>query len=65
VPDRRERIRRKINRIDRLHAQADRARKIAAECGFELLAELFETHAMICDTNAKAPDLRKRKLHGV
>ena len=65
-PHRRECIRRKFHKIDRLHAQADRARKIATQCGFGLVADLLETHARICMRNVKAANsslCTKRAIH--
>jgi hypothetical protein len=36
-----------------LYSQADRARKMAGECGSALVADLFELHAQLCERNAK------------
>ena len=46
----------------RLSLQVERARKMAAECGSPMLAELFELHAQICERNAKVQKARKPKL---
>jgi hypothetical protein len=41
------------NKIVHLYTQADRARKIASECGSQLVAELLEDHARLCERNAQ------------
>lgn len=46
---------RRLKRPDKtvhLYAQADRARKVAAECGSQLVADLLEEHAQLCEQNA-------------
>lgn len=48
-------------KVAHLHKQAERARKIAAECGPSLLVELFELHAQLCEQKAAARQSRKRK----
>jgi hypothetical protein len=53
---------RRSERVSRLHAQADRARKMAVECGSALIADLFEVHAQMCERNAKAPPQKKTFL---
>jgi hypothetical protein len=53
---------RKPDKIKHLDQQVERARKMAAECGSPLVADLLEVHAQICERNAKARMSRKRKL---
>jgi hypothetical protein len=52
------------NKVLHLHNQAERARKLASECGSPLIAELLEMHAQLCETNssqAKTSHPMKRK----
>lgn len=43
---------RKADKPTHLLSQAERARKLASECGSQLVAELFEMHAALCERNA-------------
>jgi hypothetical protein len=49
----------KSNKVERLHTQADRARKIASQSS-QLVAELFEMHAQLCERNALARQQKRR-----
>jgi hypothetical protein len=53
------------DKVARAHAQAARARKMAAECGSALIADLFNVHAAMCDRNAGIPPDRRWKLNVV
>lgn len=50
--DAKQRIRRP-DKVTHLYTQADRARKLASECGSQLVAELLEDHARLCEQNAE------------
>jgi len=50
------------DKVAKAHAQAARARKMAAECGSALIADLFNVHATMCDRNAEMPPERRWKL---
>jgi hypothetical protein len=41
------------DKLAQLISQAERARRMAAECGSSLVAELFEVHARMCERNAR------------
>jgi hypothetical protein len=45
-----------------LLSQAERARKMAAQCGSIMVADLFEVHAQMCERNARSLQSRKLKL---
>ncbi len=47
----RKRRNRVSNKVLHLHSQAERARKLASECGSPLIAELLEMHAQLCEAN--------------
>jgi hypothetical protein len=42
----------KPDKVIQLVTQAERARRIASECGSQLIADLFEVHAQLCERNA-------------
>jgi len=49
------------DKVAELIAQAQRARRMAADCGSSMIAELFEVHADMCERNARLfhkPELR-------
>ena len=43
------RVVRKSGKVEHLYSQAERARKLASECGSQLVADLFEIHAELCE----------------
>lgn len=58
--DRTGKRRLKPDKIVHLYTQADRARRMAAECGTDLIADLFEVHALMCERNAKMARPRRK-----
>ncbi len=62
MQDRKKPRAQKGNKMVRLLTQAERARKLAAECGSSLVAELYEVHAGICEQNARARRQKRRGL---
>jgi hypothetical protein len=50
----------KPDKVVHLISQAERARRIASECGSQLIADLFEVHAQLCERNAQL--LKQRRL---
>jgi hypothetical protein len=50
----------KGNKAAHLNVQAERARKLAFECGSPLIAELFEIHAALCERNARTRQQKRR-----
>lgn len=57
---------RHADKVSHLQSQAKLARKLAAKCGSDLLAEIYELHATICEQNALKRLQRRRrapKLH--
>ncbi|MGE4249032.1 MAG: hypothetical protein AB7F09_06565 [Parvibaculaceae bacterium] len=51
---------RKSQKVTHLYTQAERARKLAGECGSRLVADLYELHANICEQNARLKRPRRR-----
>jgi len=49
------------NTLTKLQIQADRARKMALECGSPLVSELFEIHAAVCDQRALAKAMKGKR----
>lgn len=49
----------RADKVVHLYTQADRARKMAADCGSQLVAELFELHASLCERNAQTRQLKR------
>jgi hypothetical protein len=49
------------NMAEHLTVQAERARKMAAEAGFDHLADLYNIHAQACDLHAKSAQRRPGK----
>jgi hypothetical protein len=49
------------NKVVHLYTQADRARKLAVTSGSQLVAELWELHALSCERNAELRQRRQRK----
>jgi hypothetical protein len=48
------RERKKISdKVVHLYSQAERARKLASVCGSQLVADLLEDHARLCERNAE------------
>jgi hypothetical protein len=43
----------KPDEVAHLLTQAERARRMASECGSQLVADLFEMHAQLCERNAQ------------
>jgi hypothetical protein len=50
------------DKVVHLYSQADRARRMAVECGSALVADLFEIHAQMCERNAKMRRPRRKAL---
>ena len=44
---------RPADKVVHLFTQADRARELASESGSELVADLLEMHAQLCERNAQ------------
>jgi hypothetical protein len=51
----------KSDKVVQLVTQAERARKIASECRSQLIADLFEVHAQLCERNAQVLGQRARR----
>jgi hypothetical protein len=60
MPGNGKRPARPANKVVHLYSQADRARRMAAECGSALVADLFELHAQICERNADKAQRRRK-----
>ena len=46
------------DKVVHLHNQADRARMLALQCGSQLVADLLQDHARLCERNAERRHVR-------
>ena len=58
MPHEVKRRNRASDKVVHLHNQADRARMLALQCGSQLVADLLEDHARLCERNAELRHLR-------